>query len=349
MANKSVNSFVAERSYSIECAFDCGSGMCDPVVGACVCDQGWSGRSCSDIECCGTMLIGLIAGVIGMALACIAYKVYRVWARSNKVDVPEFFPRAKISANDRDSLGLHIRADASLPRQAGADQQHPGGQECAGSKLESGMIPGAFIRVASKHSVRSTESAEVCAVPTGASNPSPSAQKTGDAPQAAANLRRSGQGQSAPSNPKTLRQRPSSPVRQVTSQGPCLQREQGSVGASTSLPRDVGAQQHRRGRASYPPATTDHSQGSPAPAARPASQKPPLTGNVQKKVSLSTIREVIELEQRIDALMAKPFAERKHIFKQLLLEHHPDKSLHPLAKDLFQAVNERREDFLRES
>jgi len=55
------------------------------------------------------------------------------------------------------------------------------------------------------------------------------------------------------------------------------------------------------------------------------------------------------LKQYLEGFLAEPLLVRKQMFKELLLEYHPDKNDSPDAKDLFHVVNSSRPWFLKEN
>mmetsp|Transcript_52038 Transcript_52038/g.96369 ORF Transcript_52038/g.96369 Transcript_52038/m.96369 type:complete len:603 (-) Transcript_52038:206-2014(-) len=59
--------------------------------------------------------------------------------------------------------------------------------------------------------------------------------------------------------------------------------------------------------------------------------------------------EVRAVETKLRTLMDKPLAERKKVFKELLVEYHPDKNDSKNAKEVFQHVNNSRSWFLLDS
>jgi len=59
--------------------------------------------------------------------------------------------------------------------------------------------------------------------------------------------------------------------------------------------------------------------------------------------------KVREVEQQMRDLMHEPLLVRKKTFRDLALEYHPDKNGEAHATEVFQAVNDAKDWFLRDS
>lgn len=94
------------------------------------------------------------------------------------------------------------------------------------------------------------------------------------------------------------------------------------------------------GRARRSTAPTGESQG-PGHGGNESNKAPPPESNLPP--------EVKAVEKKLHDLMDEPIATRRKLFKELLVEYHPDKNSSPHAKEVFQYVNNARSWFLVET
>mmetsp|Transcript_35669 Transcript_35669/g.81796 ORF Transcript_35669/g.81796 Transcript_35669/m.81796 type:complete len:605 (+) Transcript_35669:91-1905(+) len=122
-------------------------------------------------------------------------------------------------------------------------------------------------------------------------------------------------------------------------------------GASTGPQQGQAAPKRKAGNAGGPTAF-----GQPRSRTQGSGNQPTGPGN-QSSSSVPTQRapapadkelspEVRAVEAKLRVLMDKPIAERKKVFKELLVEYHPDKNDSKNAKEVFQHVNNCRTWFL---
>ncbi|CAE7322107.1 unnamed protein product [Symbiodinium natans] len=114
------------------------------------------------------------------------------------------------------------------------------------------------------------------------------------------------------------------------------QRPGSKTGPSPSPKVHPGFNAGRNRRSTPPPAGEGSSGGNKAPASAPAPE-----------TNLSP--EVKAVEKRLHDTMDQPIATRRKLFKELLVEYHPDKNSSAHAKEVFQYVNNARSWFLVET
>lgn len=142
-------------------------------------------------------------------------------------------------------------------------------------------------------------------------------------------------GKDAPSNPSNSSTEAKT---SATAGGTWAQRPSSKAGPSPKVhPGRDGFNAGRSRRSTPSPAAEGSSAGGKAPAASP----PPPETNLPP--------EVKAVERRLHETMDEPIAARRKLFKELLVEYHPDKNSSAHAKEVFQYVNNARSWFLVET
>ncbi|CAJ1397063.1 unnamed protein product [Effrenium voratum] len=109
----------------------------------------------------------------------------------------------------------------------------------------------------------------------------------------------------------------------------------------------------KTGNGKVHPGPTSAAPGFNSGRARRSSPPPKEEGGGQKpsapapESNLSP--EVRAVEKKLHDMMEEPIATRRKLFKELLVEYHPDKNSSPHAKEVFQYVNNARSWFLVET
>eukprot|EP00930_Biecheleria_cincta_P061169 TRINITY_DN46729_c0_g1_i1.p1 TRINITY_DN46729_c0_g1~~TRINITY_DN46729_c0_g1_i1.p1 ORF type:complete len:412 (-),score=84.25 TRINITY_DN46729_c0_g1_i1:4-1239(-) len=107
------------------------------------------------------------------------------------------------------------------------------------------------------------------------------------------------------------------------------------------------AAEERRTSSEAPPKLVEERRQSVRSSEVPPKAVPERRPSVRSSGGLPTT--AASLKRYLEGFIAEPLLVRKQMFKELLLEYHPDKNDSPDAKDLFHVVNTARPWFLKEN
>lgn len=353
-----------------ECGSSQGFGSCDKGSGSCTCHMGFEGRNCSQIVCCHMgLVIGLSCAVVLAGAIC----TYFLWRRSLhgsaaelKKTVVKPFPSGDVEVGAAPSLTTTaaeggLRYSASSPVAATQQARRPsvGGSSAAPqpSMNTSSQPSTPQVSAPGLGEEHWEDASSGLGTWARAATPSPTDTKPGAAasPSAKATAPRHGSKQrmsfaerrsstasaTAPRKSNTLptggtgeRERRSSEARPASAdqrRGSAEVPPKAVPERRTSVRSSEGAEDRRQS-----------ARSSEVPQA-PLERRP----SVRSSGDLPTTAE--SLKKYLDGLVAEPLLVRKQMFKELLLEYHPDKNDSPNAKDLFHVVNSARPWFLKEN
>lgn len=363
-----------------ECGSSQGFGSCDQGSGSCMCAMGFAGRNCSQIVCCHVgLVIGLSCAVVLAGVVC----TYFLWRRSRhgsgaelkKTVVRPVDVEVGAAASLTTAAEGALRYAAASPVVAAQQARRASAAGVGGSSAVSqpsmkvsasagGSEPVGLHRMRDPPAGLSEERWEDASPGLGtwarATSPSPTGSKPGVAasPSSKATAPRHGSKQRTGLGERRS-STPSATAPRKNSKPPT-----GGTEERRSSEAPPASADQRRGSAEVPPKVVPERRSSARSSeVRPKgaedrrqpvhSSEVPAKAVLERRPSVRSSGDLpttaASLKQYLEGFVAEPLLVRKQMFKELLLEYHPDKNDSPNAKDLFHVVNSARPWFLKEN
>lgn len=314
------------------CPGNCGEqegfGTCESS-GECSCSLGWAGPDCSKATCCPVYVVIGAGVVVLLAIAsCLSWKILK----GHRVDCKQEPKRPSKSKSGRTSAS---ESAADVPFQSASQQPQRISSERQLPTQQEGLRTSAWVEEPRRQSGTISQAPNNNQARTDADVPS------FHSPKKDAHFT----GWSRTGAPKLVRsQTDAGGITPAYSKTDTRRSECDIPGRSAPEPygrrRSEPASRHNGGHQS-PTSST-----SPRPGIRLGTDESVATDSMQMTATDSL--QVRAVHQKMRNMMDHPILVRRKTFKELLVEHHPDKNSSEHATEVFQAVNNARSWFLHE-